>query len=304
MYPIYMRLKNLITQYNSDKKDIESKKEKEKEEYENSLKEVQELREDQKKKKDNMANLKNEISENTNVGNESINETNLRNELKELKAKNELEFVKLINGKDLEKINLQNQGLVEETTTQTQIFKEAKNKSNEIEIIKLKYELLKDNIYNDKEFDELLDLAKQRKEEIINDELEQFKEQKNEVENLKQQSHKRLTNIQIKNESEIQKKKIELQNHKLREYNKFLLEKKKNFNDFKNKFSANPVSNDKLKNKEIEKAKMFFDQQKNNLFYREQIFQQQKANINLFVQNMEKNDDDYSKYLLNYFKKK
>ena len=59
-----------------------------------------------------MANLKNEISENTNVGNESINETNLWNELKELKAKNELEFVKLINGKDLEKINLQNQGLL------------------------------------------------------------------------------------------------------------------------------------------------------------------------------------------------
>ena len=51
LYPIYMRLKNLITQYNSDKKDIESKKEKEKEEYENSLKEVQELREDQKKRK-------------------------------------------------------------------------------------------------------------------------------------------------------------------------------------------------------------------------------------------------------------
>ena len=79
------------------------------------------------------------------------------------------------------KINLQNQGLIDESATETQIYKEAKNKSNEIELIQLKYELLKDNIYNEKEFDELIDIAKQRKDEIINDELENFKEQKTEL---------------------------------------------------------------------------------------------------------------------------
>ena len=107
------------------------------------------------------------------------------------------------------------------------ICEDAKNKSNEIEIIKLKYECLKDEIYNDKEFDELIDIAKKRKDEIINDELEDIKEQKNDLEDFKKQSKKRLDNLKEKNNAEIQKKQIELQNHKLREYNKLLLEKKK-----------------------------------------------------------------------------
>ena len=304
LYPLYMKLKNLIYKYNEDKKDIESKKEEETKEYENSLKDVKNLREEQNKMKEDMENLKNKIKGDDAIRNESINETKLTNELKELKAKNNLEFVKFINAKDLEKTNLQNEGLLNETKKEKEIYQEARKKTLEIEIIKLKYTLLKDNIYNDKEFDELIDLAKQRKEEIINDELEKFKEQKIEVDNLKLQTNKRLTNLKIKNESEIQKKRIELHNHKLKEYNKFLLEKKKNIFDFKNKFSANQVSNEKLKNKEIEKAKNYFDQQNNNLLYREQIFLQQKQNINAFVKQMEMNDDEYSNYLLRYFKKK
>ena len=304
LYYLYMDLKNQVNKMFSYEKEIESKKEKEKEEYENSLKEVEKLREGQNKIRENMEKIKKEIDENNNIKNESINETILKNELKELKAKNKLEETKLINIKDIEKINLQNQGLIDESKVETKLIKEGKEKTYEIEIMQLKYELLKDNIYNDKEFDELIDIAKQRKEEIINDELENFKEQKDELEKFKQQSNKRLTNLKEKNESEIQKKKIELQNHKLREYNNFLLEKKKNFNDFKNKFSTNPVSNDNLKNREIEKTKMFFEQQKQNLLFREQIFLHQKQNINAFVKQLEINDDEYSKNLLNYFRKK
>ncbi|MBR6928129.1 MAG: acyltransferase, partial [Methanobrevibacter sp.] len=67
--------------------------------------------------------------------------------------------------------------------------------------------------------------------------------------------------------------------NKLIEYNKLLEDKKKMFEDFKQKFSANQLSNENLKNKEIEKAKMYFEQQKNNILFREQIFNQQKQNI-------------------------
>ena len=86
------------------------------------------------------------------------------------------------------------------------------------------------------------------------------------------------------------------------EYSKLLEEKKKRFEEFKKKFSANQISNENLKNKEIEKARMYFEQQKNNLLYREQIFNQQKININAFKKQLELNDDDYSKNLLNILK--
>ena len=304
LYPLYMKLKHSINKFHSYEKEIESKKEEQKEEYKNSVKEVQELREGQKKMKEEMEKFKNDINMNNSIINDSINETKLKNELQELKKKNELEKTKYIITKDIEKINLENEGRIQESMKETQMCEDAKNKSNEIEIIKLKYECLKDEIYNDKEFDELIDIAKKRKDEIINDQLEDFQEQKKELENFKNQSQKRLDNLKEKTNVEIQKKQIELQNHKLREYNNLLLEKKKKFNDFKNKFSVNPVSNENLKNKEIEKAKMYFEQQKNNLLVREQIFQKQKQNINAFVKQLEMNDDEYSKNLLNYFKKK
>ena len=74
------------------------------------------------------------------------------------------------------------------------------------------------------------------------------------------------------------------------------------FNDFKVKFSINKTSNEILKNKEIENAKMFYEQQKYNLGFREQVFQAQKQNINAFIKQLEINDDEYSKYLLNLLK--
>ena len=70
------------------------------------------------------------------------------------------------------------------------------------------------------------------------------------------------------------------------------------FEDFKQKFSANQLSNENLKNKEIEKAKIYFEQQKNNIIFREQIFNQQKQNINALMKQLEINDDEYSKNLL------
>ena len=122
------------------------------------------------------------------------------------------------------------------------------------------------------------------------------------MEKFRENTDKKLQNLKYSNENEIQKKFLELQNHKLKEYNKLLLEKNKMFNDFKVKFSINKTSNEILKNKEIEKAKMFYEQQKYNLGFREQVFNTQKQNINAFIKQLEINDDEYSKYILNLLK--
>ena len=179
---------------------------------------------------------------------------------------------------------------------------EALQKSNTIKLIQLKYECLKDKVYNDKEFDELIEIARKRKEELINDELENVMEERKEVENFEKSSKKKLENLKERNNLEIEKKKFELKNYKLAEFNKLLENKKKLYDDFKKKFSSNPLSNENLKNNEIQKAKMYFDQQKYNLMIRERIFEQQKQNIHAFLKQLEINDDNYSKFLLNMFK--
>ena len=128
--------------------------------------------------------------------------------------------------------------------------------------------------------------------------MDNLKDQKEELEDFEKKSKKKLENLKEKNDLEIQKKQFELKNYKLIEYNKLLEDKKKMFEDFKQKFSANQLSNENLKNKEIEKAKMYFEQQKNNILFREQIFNQQKQNINALMKQLEINDDEYSKNLL------
>ena len=302
LYEKYMRLKNSIIKYKSDVKEKESKKKKETEEYENSLKGLDKLKEENNKLKSEKEKKNNEINDKNNISKDILEEIKLENELKEIKAKNELEIYKVKMSKDIEILTWKNDGEIQRFSELAKFAEEAKQKKNEIEIIKLKYECLKDKIYNDKEYDELIELAKQRKDEIINDELENFKEQKKDLEDFRKKSEKRLKNIQEKNSCDIHKKFLELQNYKLEEYNKFLLEKKKMFEDFKTKLSIKTVSNENLKKIEIEKAKIFYEQQKNNLIYREQAIQQQKMNINAFIKQLEINEDDYSKYLLSLLK--
>ena len=148
------------------------------------------------------------------------------------------------------------------------------------------------------EFDELIEITQKKTQDILNDELDNLKEQRQELEDYEKSSKKKLENLKEKSDLEIQKKQFELKNYKLIEYNKLMDYKKKMFEDFKQKFSANQLSNENLKNKEIEKAKMYFEQQKNNILFREQIFNQQKQNIHALMKQLEINDDEYSKNLL------
>ena len=298
----YKKFQNAYENYLLNIKKNESLKKAANEEYKKSLKETDKLKEDQKKIIQEKEDLQREINEGKNIVNEIIEEVRLKCELKELKEKNKLEKEEFKFIKDIEKKNLENNGKVERGQKEAEMYMNEKTKENEIRRMELKYKCLKDQIYDDKEFDELIEIVTKRKDEILNDEIESFIEQKNELEKLKKNSEKRIEYEKEKKDCEIQKKFIELQKYKYTEYNKYLLEKEKMFNEFKNKFSVNQLSNNNLKNKEIEKAKIYFEQQKNILNLREDIFKRQQQNINAFIKQLEINDDDYSKYLLSLLK--
>jgi hypothetical protein len=298
----YKKFQNAYENYLLNIKKNESLKKAANEEYEKSLKETDKLKENQKKIIQEKEDLQKEINEGKNIVNDIIEEVRLKCELKELKEKNKLEKEEFKFIKDIEKKNLENNGKVERGQKEAEMYMNEKTKENEIRRMELKYKCLKDQIYDDKEFDELIEIVTKRKDEILNDEIESFIEQKNELEKLKKNSEKRIEYEKEKKDCEIQKKFIELQKYKYTEYNKYLLEKEKMFNEFKNKFSVNQLSNNNLKNKEIEKAKIYFEQQKNILNLREDIFKRQQQNINAFIKQLEINDDDYSKYLLSLLK--
>ena len=298
----YKKFQNTYENYLLNIKKNESLKKDANEEYEKSLKETEKIKEDQKKIIQEKEDMQKEINERKNIVNEIIEEVRLKCELKELKEKNKLEKEQFKFIKDIEKKNLENSGKVERGQKEAEMYMNEKAKENEIKRIELKYKCLKDQIYDDKEFDELIEIVTKRKDEILNDEIESFIEQKNELEKLKKNSEKRIEYEKDKKDCQIQKKFIELQKYKYTEYNKYLLEKEKMFNEFKNKFSVNQLSNNNLKNKEIEKTKIYFEQQKNFLILREDIFKRQQQNINAFIKQLEIKDDDYSKYLLSLLK--
>lgn len=294
---LYKDYQRSYKKLNLHREDFKSKKEQELEEYQKSSKELDVLKDEYSQIEQQKEKVEKDNEEKLNQINDSIEQLKLENELEELKKMNNLKEIEYLNKKDLEILVMEYEGNVNEAKKGNQLAKECQEKSNEIASIELKYKYLQNKVVNDKEFDELIKLVEQRKNEIINNELEYFQEQKDELNNFKQETEKRLSNLREKNNLEIQKKQLELKNYKILHYNKLLLEKKKLINDFKNVFSANSVSNQNLKNKEIEKARAYFNQQKNNLLYRENIFNQQKGNINALIKQLEINGDEYSQNL-------
>ena len=262
LLPIYNRLKNYIKDYHSEVKNKESLKEQAKEEYQECLKGIDILKEKQKEILKEKEEIQNKINDKKNAVEESIEEVKLKNELAELKETNKYEIDKLKYEKDKEKIILKCLGNIEYWEKEGKMTQEAKKLNIEYQIIKLKYECLKDEIYNDKGFDELIEIAKKKNEEIMNDELEYYKEQKQELENFKIKSEKRIENLREKNDCEIRKKSLELQNYKYNEYNKFLMEKEERFKELKTKFSGKQTSSENFKNIEILKMKKYYDDQK------------------------------------------
>ena len=296
----FMKAKNNKIQYQRNIIENQKKKEAGQKEYEISLEKTKNLRKEKESLQKEKENVKKEIEEN--LIKDCIEEEKLKKELKELEAQNHLEKIKAITEKDIALKNLENEKK-KLTLEKEHKYVEMQQKMNfDIKRLELKYKCIKDEIYDGTEFDELIEIAEQKKNEVINNELEYFKDQKKELEKFRENTDKKLQNLKYANENEIQKKFLELQNHKLKEYNKFLLEKNKMFNDLGDEFSKKKTSNEILKNKEIERAKMFYEQQKYNLGFREQVFHTQKQNINAFIKQLEINDDEYSKYLLNLLK--
>ena len=298
-FDIFKNYKDHVDEYHKEQENIKLQKQQSQEELENSLKELEQLKEEHLKaieeKEKEREKLKQELDS---VNSTLLEETKLKLELEELKKINKKEETELINKEDIEILKEENEGKIKSCEKQNELKIEALNKSNAITLIELKYDCLKDNIFNVNEFDELIEITQKKTQDILNDELDNLKEQRQELEDYEKSSKKKLENLKEKNDLEIQKKQFELKNYKLIEYNKLMDYKKKMFEDFKQKFSANQLSNENLKNKEIEKAKMYFEQQKNNILFREQIFNQQKQNIHALMKQLEINDDEYSKNLL------
>jgi len=298
VFPIYMDLKRQREEYFAKKDQFEIDEQEMKDEYLISLDELKINKEELNKTLQKKEELENELKGELNKIDDLIEETKLRNELKELKVKNKLEKIKLLNNKDIELLKLENKSKINEEQKKWELKLQSDKQNNQINRIQLKYKTLKE-IYDEKEFEELINLAQKRCEEMINDELNNYEEQKKELGKFRQKTKQNIDNLKEKNNLTIQKQKIELDNYKLELYNKFLEKKKNKFIDFKLSFSDNKVCKDNLKNKEIEKAKMYFEQQKELLLNRERNFQQQKHYINSFIKQMEINNDEYSNNLKN-----
>lgn len=298
VFPMYMDLKRQRDEYNAKKDQFEIDEQEMKDKYLMSLDELKIEKEELNKKIQENEELANELRGDLSKIDDLLEETKLKNELKELIAKNKEEEIKLINEKDIEMLKLENEMKINEMKTTMDIELDSNKKKNTINRIELQYKILKE-IYNEKEFDELIDLAKNRCDEMIIDEMENYKKQHKDLQNFRQKTNQKIGNLKEKNNLIVQKKKIELNNYKLDLYNKFLEKKKSKFNDLKKIFADNKVCNDNLKNKEIEKAKMYFEQQKGFLQNKENMFQQQKQYIYAFIKQLEINNDEYSNNLKN-----
>ena len=296
IFPLYMDLKNQKIKYNTFKENMKKEEQEQKEEYLGLLEEFNIQREAMKNKIEAKKEIEKEVREKIGIIDDIIEETKLENELRELKEKNKLEEIKFNNEKDIEILKIENEGKINEAKKGLELSIDATKKSREIDRISLKYKILKE-IYDEKQFEELIELAKTRCDEMIIDELVNFKEQKSELEKHRLNTKQKIDNMKEKNSLDIKKKQIELNNYKLEQYNKCLLEKKNRFNIFRNISSNNKAFNENLKNKEIEKAKMYFEQQKRNLGFRENVFMEQKKRIAAFIKQMEINNDEYSKNL-------
>jgi hypothetical protein len=294
--PLYLELKNRFVKYNAQKNNMTNKEQEQREKYLTLLEEFSTQREELQNKLEVKKEIEKEVREKIGNIDDLIEETKLKNELKELEEKNKLEEKKLINEKEIEILKIENEGKINETKKGLELSIDTTKKSREIDRISLKYKILKE-IYDEKQYDELIELAKTRCDEMIIDELANFKEQKNELEKHRLKIKQKIDNMKEKNSLDIQKKQIELNNYKLEQYNKSLLEKKNRFNIFRNISSNNCKFNENLKAKEIEKAKMYFEQQKRNLGFRENVFMEQKQRIAAFIRQMEINNDEYSKNL-------
>ena len=294
--PINLELKNRLVKYNDLKDNMTNKEQEQREKYLALLEEFSIQREELQNKLETKKEIEKEVREKIGNADNLIEETKLKNELRELKEKNKLEEKKLINEKDIEILKIENEGKIDEAKKGFELSIDATQKTREIDRISLKYKILKE-IYDEKQIDELIKLARNRCDEMIIEELANYKEQKNELENHRLKMKQKIDNMKEKYSLDIQKKQIELSNYKLEQYNKCLLEKKNRFNVFRNISSNNQAFNEKLKAKEIEKAKMYFEQQKRNLGFRENVFVEQKQRIAAFIKQMEINNDEYSKNL-------
>ena len=202
--PINLELKNRLVKYNDLKDNMTNKEQEQREKYLALLEEFSIQREELQNKLETKKEIEKEVREKIGNADNLIEETKLKNELRELKEKNKLEEKKLINEKDIEILKIENEGKIDETKKGLELSIDATQKSREIDRISLKYKILKE-IYDENQIDELIELARNRCDEMIIDELANYKEQKNEIEKHRLKMKQKIDNMKKKNSLDIQK---------------------------------------------------------------------------------------------------
>ena len=289
LLPLFLKASTLMHELDEYKKETEKKMKKE-ENLSNDLeKENNIIKAKFNEQKKIVEKEKKAILQNLEKIKKSIEINQSKNDLKELKESNNLEELKIVNKNNVDLIDLENSIKIENFNKTTEFLIKQKKIMNEIRLIKFKRKIYYEDKNEDKikEYNELIEKTKNQIEGVIKEKTQYIFSRKNEYEEEKNNFTKKIENAKEKINLEIQIKQFEFENFKLSKINEGLLDKKRKFDEFKNKCSAYNLCSEKLKNSEIDKMKNYYELLKNNLLYKEQLFQQQKQNINSFIKNLE-----------------
>ena len=124
-YSLYMRLKDQFEKYLGLIVQRKEDKQRQIDEYQKSVKDLEKMKEEQNKISQNKEEILNALNDDISKIDDFIEETKLKNELNELKAKNTLEEVKLSNEKDIEILELENKGKIDESIKGLELSKQA-----------------------------------------------------------------------------------------------------------------------------------------------------------------------------------
>lgn len=292
LFPLFLKVNVLTNEFNKLKQETE-KKMKQEESLSNDLeKENSIIKAKFNEQKNIVEKEKKSILQNLEKMKKSIEINQSKNDLKELKESNNLEELKIEHKNNVDLIDLENSIKIENFNKKTEFLIKQKKIMNEITLIKFKRKLYYEDKNEDKikEYNELIEKTKNQIEGEIKDKKQYIFSLKNEYEEEKNNFTKKIENAKEKINLEIQIKQFEFENFKLSKINEGLIDKKRKFDEFKNKCSEYNICSEKLKKSEIDKMKNYYELQKNNLLYKEQLFQQQKQNINSLIKNLEVSD--------------
>ena len=237
LLPLFLKASTLMHELDEYKKETE-KKMKQEENLSNDLeKENNIIKAKFNEQKKIVEKEKKAILQNLEKIKKSIEINQSKNDLKELKESNNLEELKIVNKNNVDLIDLENSIKIENFNKTTEFLIKQKKIMNEIRLIKFKRKIYYEDKNEDKikEYNELIEKTKNQIEGVIKEKTQYIFSRKNEYEEEKNNFTKKIENAKEKINLEIQIKQFEFENFKLSKINEGLLDKKRKFDEFKNK---------------------------------------------------------------------